>query len=70
MSTSSREGEDNEGNEDTVIDNATVDFTDVAPDIEVTKTANLTAVPKPAAMYLHLRCQEHLQRRSGDHPSP
>ena len=37
---------DNEGNEDTATDDATVDFTDVIPYIEVTKTAGPTAVPE------------------------
>ncbi len=38
--------EDNDGTEATNTDDATVDFTDVAPAIEVTKTANPTAVPE------------------------
>ncbi len=38
--------EDNETNDAFASDNATVDFTNVAPYIEVTKTANPTAVPE------------------------
>ncbi|WP_344116980.1 DUF7507 domain-containing protein, partial [Nocardioides marmoribigeumensis] len=37
---------DDDGTEATDTDDATVDFTDVAPTIEVTKTANPTAVPE------------------------
>ena len=37
---------DNDGTDATDDDDATVDFTDVAPTIEVTKTANPTAVPE------------------------
>jgi uncharacterized repeat protein (TIGR01451 family) len=39
-------GVDDDGNTDTATDDATVSYTDVLPDISVTKTANPTSVPE------------------------
>jgi len=40
---------DGDGNTDTATDDATVTYTDVLPDITVTKTADPTSVPRRAA---------------------
>ena len=63
--------EDNDGTDATDDDDATVDFTDVLPTIEVTKTANPTAVPETGGNVLFTFVVKNTShRRAGDHPEP
>ena len=47
VNTATATANDGEGGTDSASDDATVDFTNVGPDISLTKTANPLGVPRP-----------------------
>ncbi len=63
--------EDNDKTDASDTDDATVTFDNVLPTIDVTKTADPTAVPETGGnVDVHLRGEEHLHRRARDDHQP